>query len=178
MNFHQLWPNGKRFDILCSMSLSWTLELVWTPTHHPTTTTNFSRTSRQSRRLRFGIGDYGRKPLMVDNLWWKTTFAGRQPLLEDNLCRKTIFAGIRPLIGRRPLLECTFDGRQPLQENKEDTFGGRLPFMGGDLWWEKPLDERQPLMKYQEDIETERSTIFFGPQIFFGLKLFFRPKIF
>ena len=40
----------------------------------------------------------GGRPLMEDNLRWKTTFNGRQPSMEDNLWWKTTFDGRWPLI--------------------------------------------------------------------------------
>ena len=39
------------------------------------------------------------------------TFDGRRPLMEEDLLWKTTFDG------RHPLMEDTFDGRQPLMEN-------------------------------------------------------------
>ena len=36
---------------------------------------------------------YGRRPLVKDNLWWKTTFGGRRPLVEDDLWWNTTFGG-------------------------------------------------------------------------------------
>ena len=62
----------------------------------------------------------GRRPLVEDEIWWKTTFDGRQPLLEDNLQFKMTCGGRQPLVeddlwwktewktpfsGRRPLLD-------------------------------------------------------------------------
>ena len=35
----------------------------------------------------------GRRPLVNDDLWWKTTFGGRRPSVEDNLLWKTSFGG-------------------------------------------------------------------------------------
>ena len=40
----------------------------------------------------------GRRPLMEDDLCWKTTFDGRWPLMEDNLWWKTPFDGRKPLM--------------------------------------------------------------------------------
>ena len=39
----------------------------------------------------------GRRPLMEDDLLWKTTFYGRRPSMEDDLQWKTAFNGRRPL---------------------------------------------------------------------------------
>ena len=49
----QNWKLCKRGTILFSLSLSWTRKLVWTTTHP--TNRDFSKASRHSRRLRFGI---------------------------------------------------------------------------------------------------------------------------
>ena len=63
-------------------------------------------TSKQGRRMRFFYVDFsqeykidqgvlvdGRRPLVKDDLWWKTTFGGRRPSVEDNLLWKTTFGG-------------------------------------------------------------------------------------
>ena len=36
---------------------------------------------------------YGRRPLVEDNLEWKTIFSEKQPLVEDDLQWKTTFDG-------------------------------------------------------------------------------------
>ena len=66
-------------------------------------------TSKQGRRMRFFYVDFsqeykidqgvlvdGRRPLVKDDLWWKTTFGGRQPSVEDNLLWKTTFRERQP----------------------------------------------------------------------------------
>ena len=62
-----------------------------------------------------------RRPLMKDNLWWKTTFDGIQPLMEDNLWWNT------------PLME--------------DNLWWNTPLMEDNLWWKTTFDGRQPLPK-------------------------------
>ena len=71
----------------------------------------------------------GRRPLMEDDLWWKTTFDGRRPSMEDDLRWKTTFDGRRPLMEDDLWWKTTFDGRQPLME---DT-----------LWWKTTFDGRR-----------------------------------
>ena len=54
----------------------------------------------------------GRRPLMEDDLVWKTTIGGRQPSLEDDLWWKATFGG-RQLSGEDNLQwKTTFDGRR------------------------------------------------------------------
>jgi len=67
----------------------------------------------------------GRRPLVEDDLRWKTTSVGRQPLVEDDLGWKT-----------------TFGGRQPLVEDDlwwKMTYGGRRPSVEDDFWWKTIL---------------------------------------
>ena len=50
-----------------------------------TTTPKFYAGQRPSSILRFSMQSDGRRPLMEDDLLWKTTFDGRQPLIEEDL---------------------------------------------------------------------------------------------
>ena len=45
-----------------------------------------------------GVKVGGRRPLVEDDLWWKTTYVGRRPLVEDDLWWKTTFGGRHPLV--------------------------------------------------------------------------------
>ena len=36
-------------------------------------------------KVNHGVGEGGRRPLVEDNLQWKTPFGGRQPSVEDNI---------------------------------------------------------------------------------------------
>ena len=53
----------------------------------------------------------GRRPLVVDNLLWKTAFRGRQPSVEDNHWWKTTFGGRRPLVEDNLWWKTTIDER-------------------------------------------------------------------
>ena len=96
----------------------------------------------------------GRRPLMEDNLCWKTTFVGRQPLMEGDLWWKV-----------------TFDGRQPLME---DNFDGTQHLMEDNLWWKTTFDGRRPLV--EEDLQWK--TTFDGRRPFFRTLNYFRPSLF
>ena len=45
-----------------------------------------------------GVMVGGRRPLVEDDLQWKTTSVGRRPLVEDDFWWKTTFGGRRPLV--------------------------------------------------------------------------------
>ena len=51
------------------------------------------------------VQDDGRRPVIEDDLWCKTTCEGRHPLFEDNLWWKMTFDGGRPLIDDKGDLE-------------------------------------------------------------------------
>ena len=64
------------------------------------TTFSGEATSKQGRRLRFGmltvLTDIRSTKVswwVEDDLWWKITFSGRLPLVEDDLGWKTTFGG-------------------------------------------------------------------------------------
>ena len=57
-----------------------------------------------------------RRPLVEDDLWWKTTFGGRRSLVEDDLRRKMTFCGRRPTEEDNLRWKTTFSGRQLLVE--------------------------------------------------------------
>ena len=59
----------------------------------------------------------GRRPLVGDDLLWKTTSVGRRPLVEDNLCWKTTFGERRPSEEDDILWKTTFVLRQPSVED-------------------------------------------------------------
>ena len=64
----------------------------------------------------------GRRPLVEDNLWWKTTSVGRRPLVEDDLWWKTTFSG------RRLSVEDDLRWKVTMVEDDlrwKTTFGGR-----------------------------------------------------
>ena len=44
-------------------------------------------------KINQGVMVGGRRPLVEDDLWWKTTFGGRRPSVEDNLRWKMTFSG-------------------------------------------------------------------------------------
>ena len=46
----------------------------------------------------WGVMVGGRRPLVEDNLRWKTTFDGRLPLVENDLWWNMTFGGRRPLV--------------------------------------------------------------------------------
>ena len=62
----------------------------------------------------------GRRPLLEDNLRWKTTFSGRHPSVEDDFRWKTTFGW-----------KMTFGWMT--------TFGGRRPTVEDDFWWKTIL---------------------------------------
>ena len=45
-------------------------------------------------KMNQGVMIGGRRPLVEDDRWWKTTFGGRQPSVEDDLLWKRTFDGI------------------------------------------------------------------------------------
>ena len=51
-----------------------------------------------------GVMVGGRRPLVEDDLWWKTTFGGRQLLVEDDLWWKTTFGGRQLLVEDNPCM--------------------------------------------------------------------------
>ena len=55
----------------------------------------------------------GRRPLVEDEIRWKTASVGRQPLVEADLWWKTPFGGRRPLVGENLWWKTTFSGRRP-----------------------------------------------------------------
>ena len=52
------------------------------------------------------------KPLMEDNIWWKTTFNGRCLSMEDNFWWKMTLNGRRPSMEYTLLWKTTFGGRK------------------------------------------------------------------
>ena len=82
-----------------------------------------------------------RRPLMEEDLQWKTTFDGRRPSMEDDLQWKITFDGRRPLIEDDHWRKTTFEGRWPLTEDdlwRKTTFDGRRPSVGlQDITWKK-----------------------------------------
>ena len=71
----------------------------------------------------------GRRPLVEDDLWWKTTFRGkrplglttfgiRQPFIEDNLRWKMTFGGRRPSVEDKLCWKMTFGERRPFVERQ------------------------------------------------------------
>ena len=60
---------------------------------------------------------------MEDNCWWKMAFGGRQqfgerrPLVEDDLRWKTTFSGRRPSVEDDVWWKMTYGGRQPSVED-------------------------------------------------------------
>ena len=71
----------------------------------------------------------GRRPLVEDDLRWKTTSVGRRPLekplVEDDLRWKMTFGGRRPSVEDDLWLKTTYGGRQPSVED--------------DFWWKMIL---------------------------------------
>ena len=78
-----------------------------------------------------GVMVGGRRPLVEDDLRWKTTSVGRRPLEEDDLWWKTTFGG------RRLLVEDDLRWKT--------TFGGRRPMVEDDLWWKTTFGGRRSL---------------------------------
>ena len=81
-------------------------------------------TSKQGRRMRFFYVDFsqeykinqgvlvdGRRPLVKDDLWWKTTFGERRPSVEDNLLWKMTFGRRCPSVKNVLWWKTTFSGR-------------------------------------------------------------------
>ena len=82
----------------------------------------------------------GRRPLIEDDLWWKTTLDGRLPLAEENLWRKTTLDRRRPLTGDDLWQKTTIDKRRPLTEDnlwRKKTFDGRQPSIGCTVYYLK-----------------------------------------
>ena len=50
-------------------------------------------TNIRSTKANQGVMVGGRRPLVEDNFWGKTTLGGRQPSVEDDLHWKTTFVG-------------------------------------------------------------------------------------
>ena len=74
-----------------------------------------------------GVMVGGRRPLVEDDLWWRTTSVGRRPLVEDDLWRKTIFGGRRVSV--------------------EDHLRWKTPLVEDDLWWKTTFTGRQLLVE-------------------------------
>ena len=80
--------------------------------------------------------------LVEDDLRWKTTFGGRRPMLEDNLWWKT------PLVEDDLRWKTTFGGRRLSVEDDlqwKTTFGGRRPMVEDDLLWKTTFGGRRSL---------------------------------
>ena len=73
------------------------------------------------------------RPLVEDDLWWKTTSVGRWPLVEDNLRGKTTFGGRRPSVENDLQWKTTFGGRWPSVEDNNS--------VKDELWWKTTLVE-------------------------------------
>ena len=87
-------------------------------------------------KMNQGVMVGGRRPLVEDDLLWKTTFGGRRPSMEDDLRWKMTFCGRRPLVEDDLWWKTAFDGRRPLVEDNlwwKTTFGGRRPLVEDDL---------------------------------------------
>ena len=100
------------------------------------------------RNKNLHCNDNGRRPLVEDDLWRKTSFDGRQPSKEDDFWRKMTFDGRLHLTEADPWRKTTFDRRQPLMEAdlwRKTTFDGRWPLMEDDLWWKTTFDGQPPL---------------------------------
>ena len=72
------------------------------------------------------------RPLVEDNLLWKTTFRGRHPSVEYDLRWKTTFRGRRPMVEDVLWWKTSFSERRP---SVEDTFCGRRPLVEDNLQW-------------------------------------------
>ena len=72
-----------------------------------------------------GEDDHRWKPLLEDDLWWKTTFSKRQPPVEDDLWWKMTFGGRQPSVENKLWWKTTFGWRQKLVE--DDLSWGLLP---------------------------------------------------
>ena len=128
----------------------------------------FKSTSKQGRRLRFGMltvlaNIKSTKMLwfVEDDLRWKTAFSGRWPSAEDNLWCKTTFCARRSsveddfwwkttFIARRLWVEDNLHGRCSLVEDDlcwKTTFCGRRPLLEDDLWWKTTFGGRRPLVE-------------------------------
>ena len=127
----------------------------------------FKSTSKQGRRLRFGMltvlaNIKSTKMLwfVEDDLRWKTAFSGRWPSAEDNLWCKTTFCARRSSVEDDFWWKTTFSGRQPsvakdlwwrlLVEDDlgwKATIGGRWPFVEDDLLWKTTFCGRRPLVE-------------------------------
>ena len=68
-----------------------------------------------------------RRPLIEDDILWKTTFDGRQPSVEDNLRWKTTFGGRQPSVKDNLWWKMTFGGMAEDDLRWENTFSGRQP---------------------------------------------------
>ena len=71
-------------------------------------------------KILLGVMVGGRRPMVEDDLWWKTTFGGRRTSVEGNLRWKT-----------------TFSGRQPSMKDNlwwNMTLGGRWPYLKDNFW--------------------------------------------
>ena len=83
----------------------------------------------------------GRRPLVVDNLLWKTAFGG------DDLRWKTIFSGRWSLVEDDLSWETTFGGKRRWKTTFGKTFNGRWPLVGDYLWQKMTFDGSWPLME-------------------------------
>merc|ERR1711954_55144 len=93
-------------------------------------TLQWKTTSKQGRRMRFFYVDFsqeykinqgvlvdGGRPLVEDDLWWKTTFGEEQPSVKDDLWWKTTFGGRQPLVKDNGWWRITLGRRRPLVED-------------------------------------------------------------
>ena len=56
-------------------------------------------------KMNQGVMVGGSRPLVEDDLWWKTTFVGRRPLLEDDLRWEDDLQWKTTFSGRQPSME-------------------------------------------------------------------------
>ena len=97
----------------------------------------------------------GRRPLVEEVLWLKTTFDGKRPLIEDEHRLKTTFDGRQSLMRDTLWIKTIFFGRLlPMGDDLRlmASFNGRCPLIEDDLKFEDGLlsmttfDGRQLLM--------------------------------
>ena len=87
----------------------------------------------------------GRRPLVEDNLRWKTNFSGSKSLVEDDLRWKTTFGKRRPVVKDNRRWKTTIGGRRP---SVEDNLKWNMTFL------ENYLSGRQPSV--EDDIRSAR----------------------
>ena len=68
-----------------------------------------------------GVMVGGRRPLVEDDLRWKTTSVGRRPLEKDDLWWKRTFGGRQPSLVTPPLeSHCTTEPKPELSQQKKE----------------------------------------------------------